>query len=231
MATADIEFNFSEDILYECMKRHYTRIVSGFDPEGEILNNLSKKGTITMSEKKRIQGLPEERRAEALVDRLLGCQRPHAIAEFLEILFSSEERAYKNIAVEVHTAAQGMVASTLTPSLEIERSLDPASQDRGALQSRQEMVAPTFTSSHGSQQSSGSANQERESLQSKHPDKGEFSFCNHLNIYQTYYIFNSSTHPENKQCGQQIMQLVKYTEFDTPPTVRSNLMRFYSHII
>ena len=135
MATAEFKFDFSEDILYECVKQSYTRIVAGFDPEGGILNQLSEKGTITMYEKKRIQGFPEERRAEALVDRLLSCQRPHAIAEFLEILFISEERAYRDIAVEVHTAARGMVASTQTPSCGSERSQTSASHER--LQSKQ----------------------------------------------------------------------------------------------
>ena len=137
MATADFKFDFSEEILHECVMQKYTRIVAGIDPKGEVLNKLFERGTITMPEKVRIQELSEERRGEALVDRLLSCQRPRAVAEFLEILFSSEERAYKDIAVEVHTAAQEMVSSAVSPSYGIGRSSDPAKQFREALQSKQ----------------------------------------------------------------------------------------------
>ena len=60
MATAEFEFDYSEDILHECVKQNYTRIVAGFDPKGEVLNKLFEKGTITMPEKVRIQELSEE---------------------------------------------------------------------------------------------------------------------------------------------------------------------------
>ena len=90
-----------------------------------------------MPEKVRIQELPEEReRSEALVDKLLSCQRPHAIAVFLKILYTSEEPVYQGIANEVHTAAQEMVVSTRAP-LDGSGISDPASRDRGALKSRQ----------------------------------------------------------------------------------------------
>ena len=137
MATAEFEFDFSEDILYECVMQKYTRIVAGIDPKGEVLNKLFEKDTITMPEKVRIQELPEEIRGKALIDRLLSCQRPRAVAEFLEILVSSEERSYRDIAVEVHTAAQEMVSSALSPSYGIGRSSGPARQDKEALQPNQ----------------------------------------------------------------------------------------------
>ena len=122
MATAEFKFDFSEDILHECVMQNYTRIVAGVDPKGEVLNKLFEKFTITMPEKVRIQELPEERRGKALIDRLLSCRRPRAVAELLEILYISEERAYRDIAVEVHTAAQGMVSSAFLHRMELEET-------------------------------------------------------------------------------------------------------------
>ena len=89
--------DFSEDILRHCVQNMYSKIVVRFDPKGYILNKLFEIGTITMDEKLNVEELPERRRGAALVDMLYNCRRPNALTQFVKILYSSEDAAYKLI--------------------------------------------------------------------------------------------------------------------------------------
>ena len=111
-------------ILEQCVQKFYSKIVASFDPKGYILNSLFEKGTITIQEKQHIERLTEERGA-ALVDRLVLSRRPNAIAQFLEIVSSSNEPAWQWIPDDVHRAAQEKLASTLASSSGSERTVDP----------------------------------------------------------------------------------------------------------
>ena len=110
MATSD---NISEDILRQCLQEIYPRIVTSFDPKGFILDSLFAKNTITLKEKRRIAGLPEEERAAELIDRLLDCHRPNAITQFLEILSNDDKTACKWIHDEVHKLPAKLLARNL----------------------------------------------------------------------------------------------------------------------
>ena len=125
MATAKQNIQFPEDILRECVRQMYPRIVASFDPRGYILDSLFAKGTITGDERQQIERLPE-RRSAALVDLLYTCQRPNAIAKFLEVLSNDIVTTCEWISDEVRKAAQEKVGSTLTPALRIERSSVPS---------------------------------------------------------------------------------------------------------
>ena len=114
--TAENKVDFPEEILRQNLQRMYPRIASCLDPKGAILDTLFANGTITIQEKRRIARMSEGRGAE-LIDMLLTCQRPNAVSQFLEILFLSEETAWKWIPDEVFK-----VASTLTSPLGIDLS-------------------------------------------------------------------------------------------------------------
>ena len=89
MAMSENKFRlFDEDILRECVREKYARIVTSLDPVGYILDSLVQ-DTITPEEKHHIERLPE-RRSAALVDMLYTCRRPHAIAKFLKILSNEQ---------------------------------------------------------------------------------------------------------------------------------------------
>ena len=115
---AENTFDFPEDILKECVRQMYSSIVGSFESTGYVLNSLFEAGTITKDEKQQIERLPE-RRSAALVDLLYTCQRPKAIAQFLEILSINEMTACKWISDQVHRVAHEMVLSTSTSSLEV----------------------------------------------------------------------------------------------------------------
>ena len=121
MTTADIEY---ERILGQCVQDMYSKIVASFDPKGYILDSLFEKDTITIQEKQQIERLKEGRGA-ALIDRLFISQRSNAIAQFLEIVSSSNEPAWMWIPDEVLQAAQEKLASALTSSSGSERMVDP----------------------------------------------------------------------------------------------------------
>ena len=108
MATAE---NISEDILRQCLQKMYVKIVASFDPKGYILDSLFANGVLTIQERKRIEELPE-RRGAALLDTLLTCQKPKAIAQFLSILANDDQTSCKWIHDEVYKAANQNVGST-----------------------------------------------------------------------------------------------------------------------
>ena len=135
--TTDLRFDFSEDILRQCVQKMYSRIVVSFDPQGYILNKLFEEGMITMEEKQNIEELPGRRRGGALVDMLYKCRKPNAMAQFLKILYFHEDTAYKWISEEVLEAAKEMVDSVHNSSLGSEGNCIRMSQEREALQSIQ----------------------------------------------------------------------------------------------
>ena len=112
----------------------YPRIVASFDPKGFILDSLFAECAITLAEKRRIAGLPAEERGAELLDTLLACQRPNAIAQFLEILSNDDKTSCKWIHDEVHKAALEKVASALPSSLEIGGSSVSMNKCSGDLQ-------------------------------------------------------------------------------------------------
>ena len=128
MATAANDFDFSEDILKQCVQEIYSSVVAGFDPTGYILNNLFEKSTITIDEKQKIEEVPERRRGAALVDLLLTCRRPNAMAQFVKTLHFSEDTAYKWIPENILKVAKRKVSSVHTTSL--------GSESRKAFQSQ-----------------------------------------------------------------------------------------------
>ena len=65
-------YEFSEDILKQCVKKNYSKFASGLDPKGKILDTLYEKDVITIEERKHIENLPK-RRGTALVDILYDC--------------------------------------------------------------------------------------------------------------------------------------------------------------
>ena len=144
MTTPESIFDFPEDVLRECVQEMYPRIVASIDPKGYILDSLFAKGSITIPEKRRIGGLPEERGAE-LIDTLFTCQRPNALANFLEILSTSAEPAWEWIPMEVIKAAKEKVASTRKSPMGSERTSFQMNQDRGGLHSRQSQIQPRTT--------------------------------------------------------------------------------------
>ena len=135
--TVENEFDFPEDILKQCVQGMYSSVVAGFDPTGYILNNLFEKGTITMEEKQKIEEVPERRRGAALVDLLLICRRPNAMAQFVKTLYLSEDSAYKWISEEVLKVAKEKVASVHTSSLGSESSSIRMNQESEAFKSMQ----------------------------------------------------------------------------------------------
>ena len=117
---AENNFDYPEDILKECVRQKYSGIVGSFESTGYVLNSLFEAGTITKDEKQQIERLPE-RRSAALIDLLYTCQRPKAIAQFLEILSNNQMTACRWITDEVHEAAHNNVAPMSTSSLEVQR--------------------------------------------------------------------------------------------------------------
>ena len=85
---------YDDTILKQCLQEMYPRIVAGFDPKGFILDSLFAIKTITLEEKEQIEGL-SERRSAALINRLLTCNRPNAIAQFLKILSNDDKTSCK----------------------------------------------------------------------------------------------------------------------------------------
>ena len=147
MTTAENQFDISEDILKQCLQEMYPRIIASFEPKGYILDSLFGKGSIKIHEKHKIEGLSEKRGA-ALVDMLLTCQRPNAIAQFLEILPVDEENACKWISDEVIKAAKEKVASsTSTPSLAIDKSSVVRRQDKATFKFKQSQIMSQTTGS------------------------------------------------------------------------------------
>ena len=130
----------------------YPRIVASFDPRGYILDSLFAMKTITIEEREQIEGL-SERRSAALIDRLLTCNRPNAIAQFLEILSNDRKTSCKWIRDEVHKAAQEKLAFTAATSSSEQIPISPLERERS--------LVPV----------------NREDLQSKHPDSGKYSYC------------------------------------------------------
>ena len=111
MATPEDESQFPEDILRDCVRQMYPRIVASFDPKWYLLDSLFAEGTITAGEKQQIERLPEKQ-SSALVDILYSCQRPNAIAQFLEVLSNDENTSCEWISDEIRKAAQKKVGST-----------------------------------------------------------------------------------------------------------------------
>ena len=111
--TFDFEKIFSGNVYEKCIQKLFPVSTR----RGYILDSLFGQGTITNGEKQQIERLPERQSAAALVDLLYSCQRPKAIAQFLEILSNDGMTTCKWITDEVHKTAQEKVASSLTPSL------------------------------------------------------------------------------------------------------------------
>ena len=129
--TAKDKVEFPEEILRQSLQKMYPRIVSCLDPKGAILDTLFAPGTITIQEKRRIARMSEGRGAE-LIDMLLTCQRPNAVSQFLEILFVSEESAWKWIPDEVFKVASKLTSSGI---------------DSSSVQTRQEITSLVSTQS------------------------------------------------------------------------------------
>ena len=187
-----------EDILRQCLQEMYPRIVVSFDPKGFILDSLFAKKTITLKEKRQIAGLPAEERGAELIDTLLTCHRPNAIAQFLEILSNDVKTFCKWIHDEVHKAAQEKVASKAASSLEsITSSILNAAQEeltsiatssRGISSipvatlpdpSRIPAASPNEKSSVPSLENeriSVTISQDRGDSQNTHPDNGKYLF-------------------------------------------------------
>ena len=113
MATAGNTF---ADIFRQCLHDMYPRIVASFDPKEYILDSLFAKNTITLKQKSPIAGLPKEERGAELIDTLLACNRPNAIAQFLEILSNDDKTSCKWIRDEVDKAAEKKIVSAVTSS-------------------------------------------------------------------------------------------------------------------
>ena len=140
MLTSENQFDIPEDILRQCLQEMYPRIIASFEPRGYILDSLFGKGSISINEKQHIEGL-SERRGAALVDMLLICKRPNAIAKFLEILSVNEETSCKWISDELCKAARENIAS----SLAIEMSSVQLRQDVATFQSKQSQTMSQAT--------------------------------------------------------------------------------------